>query len=50
MDNHPADFESEDIYKKDKRRKNYVEIKEGVEMPINWKKVRDDCKRKPRIM
>lgn len=50
MDGHPAEFESEDYYKKDKRKKNFLEIKEGVEMPINWKKARDDCKRKLRMM
>lgn len=43
MDGHPSAFENEDIYKKHKTRKNYIQFTEAVEMPINWKKVRDDC-------
>ncbi|KRX04860.1 hypothetical protein PPERSA_06494 [Pseudocohnilembus persalinus] len=45
-DGHQAYFENEDFYGRDERRKNLVDIQEGTEMPVNWKKVRDDCKRK----
>lgn len=49
MDGNPALFKSEKLHERDSSRRR-IDIQEGIEMPINWKKIRDQNLRKIRLM
>lgn len=49
MDENPAVFQSQKTHEREQAKKK-IDISEGIEMPINWKKIRDENLRKVRLM